>query len=84
MRKAMARQNVTLCVECRITKRKLKELIDRDFAGVRDATAGGDETALQRFFINARSILEQEHLAWSLVIPVDQGVTSQQEPNRNE
>ena len=35
------------------------------------ATAGGDETALGRFFTDAREILEQEHAQWLIFSPED-------------
>jgi hypothetical protein len=55
-----------------ITAKKLRKLIDRDLANVRDAVAKGEESALERFFADVRSIMEQEHAVWSFVRPSDE------------
>ncbi len=52
-----------------ITAGKLRRLIDRDLSNVRAGIATGDDEALQKFFANARGILEQEHAVWSFVQP---------------
>ncbi len=50
-----------------VTAKKLRRLIDRDLSKVQTATANGDETALRRLFVDARTILEQEHAVWSFI-----------------
>ena len=55
-----------------ITAKKLRRLIDRDLDKVKAAVARGDESALERFFADARSIMEQEHAVWSYVGPADE------------
>ncbi len=54
-----------------VTAKKLRRLIGRDLPKVRLAVANGHETTLQKFFADARSILEQEHAVWSFIRPSD-------------
>ncbi len=54
-----------------VTATKLRRLINRDLPKVKAATASGDETALRKFFVDARAILEQEHAVWSFIRPSD-------------
>jgi hypothetical protein len=54
-----------------ITASKLRKLMDRDLSKVRAAIAVGDDMALQKFFSDARGILEHEHAVWSFVQPSD-------------
>lgn len=50
-----------------VTADKLRGLITRNLPTLRSAIASGDDAPLGKFFVNARSILDQEHAVWSFM-----------------
>lgn len=56
-----------------VTARKLRGLVDRQLSNVRAAAETGDEQLLEKFFSDARGILEQEHAVWSFIRTLDEG-----------
>lgn len=57
-----------------ITAKKLRRLVERDLTRVQAAAARGDESALQAYFKDARTIMEQEHAVWSFIRTTDDEV----------